>query len=232
MKEICPEKKLRAIELILILSVTSLPALFQSIFTLWGYELYYEPYMTDFLMIIQYITSISILLYVIFRQGRKISDFGLIFRWKDALISLPLLIVFSLANFTIVYIISIGYYLYTGNVLQMSPKNLDFISGNITFLLILSIALNAFFEELIFRAYMFTELEFLTGSKGMAVLLSVLLESACHLYQGLWAPFIVSAGFIVFSLYYIKSRRIMPVIIAHMLWDFIVIANYAYYGGP
>lgn len=108
MKEICPEKKLRAIELILILSVTSLPALFQSIFTLWGYELYYEPYMTDFLMIIQYITSISILLYVIFRQGRKISDFGLIFRWKDALISLPLLIVFSLANFTIVYIISIA----------------------------------------------------------------------------------------------------------------------------
>jgi membrane protease YdiL (CAAX protease family) len=35
----------------------------------------------------------------------------------------------------------------------------------------------------------------------------------------------VGCGLAVFAIYYAKSRRLMPVILAHMLWDFTTVLS-------
>jgi len=79
--------------------------------------------------------------------------------------------------------------------------------------------LNPFAEEMVVRAYLMTEVLELTGSKAWAVIVSVVAQSSYHLYYG-WAGAIsLSFQFLVFALYYAHSRRALPVVVAHGLFD-------------
>jgi membrane protease YdiL (CAAX protease family) len=79
--------------------------------------------------------------------------------------------------------------------------------------------LNPFFEELVVRAYLMTEVTALTGSTIWAVILSVVVQFSYHLYYG-WAGAIsLSFQFLVFALYYAHSRRALPVVLAHGFFD-------------
>ena len=81
------------------------------------------------------------------------------------------------------------------------------------------VLLNPFFEELIVRAYLMTEVQDLTGSSALAILVSVIVQFSYHLYYG-WAGAIsLSFQFLIFALYYARSRNISPVIVAHGLFD-------------
>ncbi len=81
------------------------------------------------------------------------------------------------------------------------------------------ILLNPFFEELIVRAYLMTEVRDLTGSSALAIAISVIAQFSYHLYYG-WAGAIsLSFQFLIFALYYARSRNILPVIVAHGLFD-------------
>jgi membrane protease YdiL (CAAX protease family) len=59
----------------------------------------------------------------------------------------------------------------------------------------------------------------LTGSGALAVAISVALQTVYHLYQGVIMAVATGAGFLIFSLYYARSRRITPVILAHLYLD-------------
>ena len=79
--------------------------------------------------------------------------------------------------------------------------------------------LNPFFEELIVRAYLVTEVIDLTGSSTLAVALSVAVQFFYHLYYG-WAGAIsLSFLFLALALYYARSRCAFPVIVAHGFFD-------------
>jgi len=79
--------------------------------------------------------------------------------------------------------------------------------------------LNPFFEELVVRAYLMTEVAELTGSTLSAVILSVLVQFSCHLYYG-WAGAIsLSFQFLIYALYFARWRRAVPIIIAHGFFD-------------
>ncbi len=75
------------------------------------------------------------------------------------------------------------------------------------------------FEETIVRAYLMTELIELSWPPWLAVVLSFLLQGSYHLYYGVSGAILVSAGFVVLSIYFAKSRRLMPVLLCHLLWD-------------
>jgi membrane protease YdiL (CAAX protease family) len=79
--------------------------------------------------------------------------------------------------------------------------------------------LNPFFEELIVRAYLMTEVLDLTGSSTLAVALSVALQFAYHLSYGWAAAISLSFQFLIFALYYAFTRRALPIIVAHSLFD-------------
>jgi membrane protease YdiL (CAAX protease family) len=79
--------------------------------------------------------------------------------------------------------------------------------------------LNPFFEELIVRGYLMTEVRELTGSTLPAILLSVAVQTSYHLYYGWTGALSLGFEFLVFSIYYARTRRLAPVIVAHELFD-------------
>ena len=81
------------------------------------------------------------------------------------------------------------------------------------------VLINPFFEELIVRAYPMSEIMDLGGSRALAVLVSVALQVSYHLYQGAARSIAVAAIFTVFSIYFARTRRIVPVVIAHFCID-------------
>jgi membrane protease YdiL (CAAX protease family) len=86
--------------------------------------------------------------------------------------------------------------------------------------------LNPFFEELLVRAFLISEIEAIYRSTALAVCVSVGLQTSYHLYQGLPAMLSHVPTFLLFSLYFVRARRILPVILAHMFMDLYALAFY------
>ena len=103
--------------------------------------------------------------------------------------------------------------------------------SHITLLTVMFIWLNPFFEELLVRAFLITEMEQIYQSTTLAVFVSVVLQASYHLYQGLPAALIHASTFLMFSIYFIRRRRILPIIMAHLYMDVIGLAFYARYLG-
>jgi membrane protease YdiL (CAAX protease family) len=79
--------------------------------------------------------------------------------------------------------------------------------------------LNPFFEELIVRAYLMTEVRELTGSSLAAIVVSVALQTSYHFVWG-WRVVITNFFiFLVFAIWYAATRRATPVILAHGIFD-------------
>jgi membrane protease YdiL (CAAX protease family) len=53
----------------------------------------------------------------------------------------------------------------------------------------------------------------------LAVLLSVALQFSYHLYYGWYGAASVSCSFLLFSLYYARTRKALPIVVAHGLID-------------
>ena len=57
---------------------------------------------------------------------------------------------------------------------------------------------------------------------GLAIILfSTLLQTSYHLYQGLLACLSLAPGFLILAIYFQASRRLYPVIVAHLISDLI-----------
>ena len=78
--------------------------------------------------------------------------------------------------------------------------------------------LNAVFEELLWLAYGVTALGRRIGLRR-ACIVSVLLRTGVHVYEGPMAIAGVLPIGIVFTAYYARTRRVWPVIVAHALQD-------------
>ncbi len=83
--------------------------------------------------------------------------------------------------------------------------------------------MNPFFEELIVRAYLMTEVRTLTGSWILSAALSVVVQSSYHLYYGWGGAIALSFLFLAFSIYYARTQRATPIIIAHGIFDFLAL---------
>ena len=86
-------KRLRVAELLLVLSVAFAPTLFISIY-LWfthaGTDDQRDVPARMLYGLISELTAIAVLTYVLFRQGRSLSQIGFVFSWKDVPVSLVL----------------------------------------------------------------------------------------------------------------------------------------------
>ncbi len=103
----------------------------------------------------------------------------------------------------------------------------DLFGSQITVWSVLFVCLNPFHEELIVRSFLITEMEYFYRSTVFAVLVSVTIQSSYHLYQGLSATLLHASTFLLFSIYYVRTRRILPVILAHLYLDVSALALYA-----
>lgn len=180
-----------------------------------------------FLNMITQATSLAVLFYVLFRQGRGIGELG--FRWNPR--ALPT----EIASALVLAFVAMGvayagrilmaslYFAAMGHPLNWRTEKMPALAASLV--AVLFMILNGAFEELIVRAFAITEVESLTKNTALAIAFSVVLQTSYHFYQG--APVALSYAplFLVFALYYARTRNIMPVILAHisidMLWLFV-----------
>ncbi len=219
-------KRLRLVELSLVFFVAFGQIVLQTAYALAGGRLNYGSLNTNVFYIagiVYEINGLAVLLYVLFRQGRGLKDFGFNFRWKDLPESLALataaILVTWVWEFALVYV----YYYALGRAPDVQARNVEFLRTGVTILSLVFILVNPFFEELIVRAYAISEMAYLTGKIYLAVILSVLFQCAYHLYQGAFPALAYAPLFLVFSLYYVRRRRIMPVILAHLYFDLLAL---------
>jgi membrane protease YdiL (CAAX protease family) len=162
--------------------------------------------------------SLAVLWYVLSAQGRGWKDIGWDFHWMDVPGALALTFGATLATYAIFLPIQLIVHASTGHYLI--PKSMHGMLGvGISALSIAFICLNPFFEELIVRGYLMTEIVELGGTGVVAIVISIAMQMSYHLYQGFTNGILLTIVFSVFSIYFWKTRRIAPVVLAHLCVD-------------
>ncbi len=92
--------------------------------------------------------------------------------------------------------------------------------------LVLAAAANGILEEVVVVGYLVTRLRELGWRIGAVVVASSLLRGSYHLYQGFGA-FVGNALMgAVFALFFLRTRRLAPLVIAHTLLDVVSFVGY------
>ena len=96
--------------------------------------------------------------------------------------------------------------------------------------LILSAVQNAVLEEVIVVGYLMTRLREIGWRVPAIIAASALLRGSYHLYQGFGA-FVGNAVMgIIFAIVFLRTRRVMPLIVAHTLLDVVAFVGYELFG--
>lgn len=226
------DRRVRWAGLLIVLAVAILPFLISSTMHVVGIPpLVSGPYSLYRLLnaLLIEVTSLALLLYVLHQNGQSLGDIGVRFRFADIGHGI-LLIVGSRLVFRIAYWSMVR--LYELEFGHAPPRYISPLVGAGMAVSLLFAVINPFFEELIVRAFLISEATLLTGSAGLAVIVSVLLQTSYHLYQGI--PNAVGDGlmFLAFSVYYAKTRRLWPVILAHLWLDVFAVIFYHLHARP
>ncbi|HTR25213.1 MAG TPA: CPBP family intramembrane glutamic endopeptidase [Terriglobales bacterium] len=125
-------------------------------------------------------------------------------------------------------IVLLAIYYALGHPLHRTFNDSALFGTHITGWTVLFVLLNPFHEELIVRGFLITEMEHFHRNTALAVFVSVFLQSSYHLYQGLVPAILHASTFLLFSIYFVKTRRILPVVMAHMFLDVSALMVYAH----
>lgn len=154
------------------------------------------------------------------RPGGAVRLIGLDPRGKDLLTGAGLAALIGVPG--------LGLYLaawYLGISATISPANLAAVWWAVP-VLILAAAQNAVLEEVVGVGYLLTRLQELGWRSAAAVGAHALLRGCYHLYQG-FGGFIgnVLMG-VVFAGFYLRFRRVLPLVVAHTLIDVVAFVGY------
>ena len=164
----------------------------------------------------QEIPCLLLLWYVLSRRRLSFRNIGLRWSVRDVVSGIGLLfvsyVVYMVGGFIIFSVHHAFFPLGTSGVTAADLSTHSVLA--IPFALI-----NPFFEELIVRAYLMTEVKSLTGSWTVATALSVIIQWSYHLYYGWDGSLSIAFTFLVFSIYFARTRKATPLIVAHGLLD-------------
>ncbi|MGI5212769.1 CPBP family intramembrane glutamic endopeptidase [Plantactinospora sp. CA-290183] len=93
--------------------------------------------------------------------------------------------------------------------------------------LILSAAQNAILEEVVVVGYLVTRLREMGWRIGVVIAVSAVLRGSYHLYQGFGAFLGNAVMGVVFALFFLRTRRVLPLVVAHTLLDVVAFVGYA-----
>lgn len=203
---------------LIVVSVAILPLIVSSAFTLTGIDRNESDAVIRYRHINTFLReaiSLALVAYVIRQNRQKWADFGLVFRLSDIVFGIVLWLValccYSIASPSILSACELlGWH-------RAAPFVPSFkLPGFLATIYVIS---SPVFEEIIVRAFVMTETRALTGSWVVAALVSVVLQTSYHFYQGV--PYALSAAvlFIIFSAFYARTRRTVSVMLAHFIFD-------------
>lgn len=207
---VASSRRLRWLELALVVGVAFLPAVVYAVQVWWtGETVPPETPRESLYRIVQAGLSISLLAYVLHRQGRSLRSIGLTAKLSD--LGWALLVLFFARMIELLIGTALG------------PQDLSLPEAKPA-LYLLAILPGAAEEELIVRAFLMTEVAALTGSMALALVASVAFQTLYHLYYGVPGALLCAGGFLVSAIYYANTRRATPVILAHALQNFWIFA--------
>jgi membrane protease YdiL (CAAX protease family) len=161
---------------------------------------------------------VSLILFFLWRNGESIKAIGWQSKrwWLDILLGI---LVFPVMFFGAVLLerllISIGFTVPSTPTPSLQPKT-DAVHLIVATVLVTVVAIA---EETIFRGYLILRFRTLTGSVGWAVLLSVVVFSLGHGYEGTAGVVTVGAMGLVFALAYIWRKSLVMPMTMHFLQD-------------
>jgi membrane protease YdiL (CAAX protease family) len=167
--------------------------------------------------LLEEVSSLLLLAYVLSRRKKRIRDLGLRWSFRDLAVGLGVAVLALAAyylGFTIVRALQ-HVFLSTAPVAH-TPRE---VFGHPSLMAIPLIALNPFFEELIVRANLMSEIKALTNSWTLAAALSVIVQASYHLYYGWTGALSLAFQFLVCSIYYARTKKATPLVFAHGLLD-------------
>jgi uncharacterized protein len=130
---------------------------------------------------------------------------------------------------TLIGIPGIGLYLlarHLGVSVNVVPADLPDVWWRVP-VLVLAAAENAVLEEVVVVGYLLTRLDQLGWNRWRAIAVSSVLRGSYHLYQGFGA-FVGNAVMgVVFGYFYQRTRRILPLVVAHTILDVVSFVGYA-----
>jgi len=162
--------------------------------------------------------ALLVVWYVLRQSGRTFQSLGIHATLRTFFVGLVLAAVSRLAFYLAAAVIQVGHWLCFG-IYATFPNRAALYTGGSLAVMIPFFTLNPFFEETIVRGYLMTELSELSGSMAVATLTSVAIQGAYHLYLGWFAATCLSASFLVLAVYYARTRKLFPVLIAHAIAD-------------
>jgi membrane protease YdiL (CAAX protease family) len=170
------------------------------------------------------ITGLIVLFYVLWKRGSDLRALGKPMEGMD--------IARGIVIWAVVYataaVAAVAYSMIYRHIRDHSPNGSDVVAilgSRFHVLLILFLFLNPWFEELIVRGFLMTELTQLTNAR-VAVLASTLVQASYHVYQGTSGLVQLVPIFLLLSIYYARTRRLFPVIVAHTLLDYMPVLWY------
>jgi len=224
------ERQIRIIELVLVCVIAVGGSVLTSVYTLFGQSLGdSHGTLRISYMILSEAAALVLLWYVLSRRSKSLVDLGFGWKWSDvgwaAVLASGGYLIYSLV-FNVMY----GSGLPAVEAQASGARVSRYLFGGGLFTLTLAFQfINPFFEELIVRAYLMTEVRQLTNSVTAAVVCSTALQTSYHLYQGVPRAFATGCMFLIWSIYFAKTRRIMPIILAHLFFDVSAVVCYALY---
>lgn len=185
-----------------------------------------EQNLPAFCSMVDMVIGFAVLAYVLKRTGRSFRDIGLRWTASGAALALPLFLFDRLLR-----AVEWPTWCWLGQTYGhpgWHPPDVGAMlhPAGVGLAAIPRVFFIGFFEELIVRAFLMTELIALTQKTWLAIVISVGVQLSYHFYQGV--PLALSHVFLftAFALFYAKTRSILPVALAHALVDLAFLWDY------
>jgi membrane protease YdiL (CAAX protease family) len=170
--------------------------------------------------ILRDLALVSLILFFIWRNSEPIDWIGWTFKnvWKEIALGIGLFIpLFFTANLLETALMAVGF------SSPSTPLPSLLATGGMTesLLGLILVVIVAIAEETIFRGYLILRLNAVTASPAAAVLLSAVIFSLGHGYEG--SAGVATIGFmgLVFAIVYIWRKSLIAPVVMHLLQDFI-----------
>lgn len=219
-QEMARERRIRALAIVLAVSFGQFT--YSAFYHLLQAEISKDAYQQKYRLVgglIVETTSLLVLWLVLSGQRRNWKDIGWNLKGMDLPHAIGLFVGVWLLSTEVMLMFQAFYHGYSGGHYLPVRSTQGVLGGGISALSVIFVLVNPFFEELIVRGYTMTEVIGLGGSSTLAVIVSVLVQLSYHVYQGFVRCIALVVVFTLFSIYFVKTRRIAAVILAHLCMD-------------
>ena len=214
-------RSIRAWQLCLVLTVGFFFPIMNSLRVFLGWLKPQPATQSRFLLRISFQLLGIICLYVVLRcQGRGLGDIGFTGAIRLNELAHSFMLFFgAILSSAVAYLFVMSIYALVGHAIPQPDNSAALFGTTMSIFPLLYVLINPFHEELLVRAFLITETEWIFRNTLLGIIFSVVLQTSYHLYQGLPGAVSHVTAFLLFSFYFVRKRRILPVILAHLYMD-------------